>query len=119
MHLTPARHRNIVTAACQAFGPKATVRLFGSRADDSRKGSDFDLYIGTDLADPDRLVRARERFLCLLDASPDLEGEKIDVVLHTPLHTEMRPIDRVAHAEGVRLRVQVCMKSCAPWPPTS
>jgi len=103
MRITSNQHRAIVSAAHRAFGPAVRVRLFGSRADDARRGGDFDLYVETELADPDKLVRARERFLCLLDASPELEGEKIDVVLNSPLHKELRPIDRVARAEGVTL----------------
>ena len=103
MRLTKAQHRTIVDAARQAFGPDVGVRLFGSRIDDDRRGGDFDLYVETRLADPDQLIRARERFLWLLDASPVLEGEKIDVILNSPLHQQPRPIDRVARAEGIRL----------------
>jgi predicted nucleotidyltransferase len=103
MRLTKAQHRTIVEAARTAFGRNVIVRLFGSRVDDSRRGGDFDLYVECQTTDPDRLVRARDRFLCLLDASPELEGEKIDVVLSSPLHAEPRPIDRVARVEGVQL----------------
>ena len=103
MRLTQPQRRTIVDAARQAFGSGVGVRLFGSRVDDDRRGGDFDLYIETRLADPDQLIRARERFLCLLDASPALEGEKIDVILNSPVHQEPRPIDRVARAEGIRL----------------
>lgn len=103
MRLTEAQHLAIVGAARQAFGPDATVRLFGSRVDDEKRGGDFDLYVETPLADPEGLVRARERFLCLLDARPELEGEKIDVVLKSPLHEVRRAIDRVARTEGVQL----------------
>jgi len=103
MRLTQAQRQTIVDAARQAFSPDVGVRLFGSRIEDDRRGGDFDLYFETRLADPDQLIRAQERFLCLLDASPALEGEKIDVVLNSPLHQQPRPIDRVTRAEGIRL----------------
>lgn len=103
MRLTPEQRRVIVTAVRHAFGDDARIRLFGSRVDDGRKGGDFDLYIETAMDDPDRIVGARLALLCELDATPALEGEKVDVVLRTPLHEQERGIDRVARRQGVLL----------------
>ena len=103
MRITEHQHRTILAAARRAFGRDATVRLFGSRTDDQRKGGDFDLYIECNSDNAERLTAAKLKFLAELDASPALAGEKIDVVLSTPLHREPRAIDRIARHEGVRL----------------
>lgn len=103
MRITEQQHQAILSAARRAFGPNVTVRLFGSRTNDQRKGGDFDLYVECDSDDADWLTRAKLRFLCELDRSTALAGEKVDVVLSTPLHREPRAIDQVARLEGVRL----------------
>lgn len=103
MRLTSEQHDLILRAARRAFGGDVSVRLFGSRVFDHRRGGDFDLYIETAIDDPDTLIAAREAFLCELDKSPHLEGEKVDVVLCSPLHHQPRAIDRVARSEGVSL----------------
>ena len=103
MRLSESQRRSIVREVSRCFGPEATVRLFGSRVDDSRRGGDIDLYVDTPCADPDALVEAKLCLLAALDGYPALEGEKIDVVIHSPLHTDERPIDRVARQEGIRL----------------
>lgn len=103
MRLTTEQHRAIRRAAAQAFGETAQVRLFGSRVDDSARGGDFDLYVEIEETDPERLEAARRSFLQRLHADPCLEGEPIDVVIHSPLHAAERSIDRVAREEGVAL----------------
>lgn len=103
MRITKQQHQAILSAARRAFGPNVSVRLFGSRTNDQRKGGDFDLYVECDSEDADWLTSAKLKFLCELDKSTALAGEKIDVVLSTPLHRELRPIDRVARLEGVQL----------------
>ena len=103
MRITEHQHRTILAAARRAFGRDVTVRLFGSRTDNQRKGGDFDLYIECKSDDAERLTASKLKFLAELDASPALAGEKIDVVLSTPLHHGLRAIDRIARHEGVRL----------------
>lgn len=103
MRLTTQQHQTILSAARHAFGPDVKVRLFGSRTNDQRKGGDFDLYVECNSDDAQWLVSAKLKFLCELDQSTALAGEKVDVVLSTPLHRELRPIDRVARREGVQL----------------
>lgn len=45
MRITPQQRQAIVASVNEVFGDDATVRLFGSRADDAQRGGDFDLYI--------------------------------------------------------------------------
>jgi len=73
----------------------ATVWLFGSRVDDTRKGGDFDFYIETTLTDI-ALPMARARG----DLSDTL-GMKVDLAVNN--HTGDKPIFRIAKANGVRL----------------
>jgi predicted nucleotidyltransferase len=103
VRITKKQHQAILSAARRAFGPDVKVRLFGSRTNDQLKGGDFDLYVECDSYDAEWLTSAKLEFLCELDKSIELAGEKVDVVLSTPLHRELRPIDRAARLEGVQL----------------
>ena len=58
MRITDHQHRTILAAARRAFGSDVTVRLFGSRTDNQRKGGDFDLYIECNSDDAERLTAA-------------------------------------------------------------
>jgi len=41
--------RRVIRAACEeVFGPRATVRLFGSRVRDEARGGDLDLLVESD-----------------------------------------------------------------------
>ena len=57
MRLDEKTRQEIRQAARRFF--EADVYLFGSRADDSRRGGDIDLYIETGLS-PEQAVRARQ-----------------------------------------------------------
>ena len=103
MRLTAEQYQAIRRAAREAFGEEAGVRLFGSRVDDNARGGDFDLYIETQETDPERIETARRLFLERLHGDTSLADEPIDVVIHCPLHTTERAIDRVARREGVPL----------------
>lgn len=45
MRITEQQRKAIVESACEVFGEQVTVRLFGSRADDTKRGGDIDLYV--------------------------------------------------------------------------
>ena len=45
MRLTAEQRAIIREEVVNAFGPEATVRLFGSRLDDGKRGGDIDLHI--------------------------------------------------------------------------
>ena len=64
------------------LGPDATVRLFGSRIDDSQRGGDIDLLI-----EPGRTLAQRIQAECQLAARLyiRLGGRKVDVLIKNPL----------------------------------
>ena len=71
-----------------------------------RGGGDFDLMIQADGADAAALYDAKLALLCELHATPEFEGERIDVVLLSArLHRELRPVQREALAHGLELLV--------------
>ena len=43
------------------------------------------------------------RFLADLHDTPEVDGERIDLVIRSPLHGTELPVHRVARAEGIRL----------------
>lgn len=99
MRLSPREALLIRETAEARFGPGTVVRLFGSRADDARRGGDIDLHITA--GDPDRVSLENEiRFRV------DLEGaigeQRVDLVLRRPSDTET-PTDRIAERNGIRL----------------
>jgi uncharacterized protein len=63
------------------FGEQCTVRLFGSRVDDNRKGGDIDLHIVSETP----TYAAMETEISFEVALQDAIGEqKIDVVVQSP-----------------------------------
>ena len=87
----------IKDAARQAFGEGSRVYLFGSRADDSKKGGDIDLYVET--GTENNLLDKKLKMLSLLHAH--LGEQKIDLVINN--FTKSRLIYEVARREGVLL----------------
>lgn len=81
------------------LGSGTVIRLFGSRADDRKRGGDIDLHI-----EPEQAVRDRIRMECHLAARlfVRLGGRKVDLLIHNP-HTSVRPVDEEARRHGVIL----------------
>ena len=99
MRLTQVQIQAIKSAAAEIFGDEAEVWLFGSRADDSRRGGDVDLMVETaeTLNDPAVLAaRLSAR------VSRGMFGRHVDVVVRAPDSPE-QPIHRAARTHGVRL----------------
>ncbi len=88
----------IRSAAIEAFGPTAVVRLFGSRVDDAKRGGDIDLHVEADPAADlfKREIRFR-RTLC-----DNIDEEQVDVVVRAR-DTEPRWIDNAAYRDGIIL----------------
>ncbi|WP_297449468.1 nucleotidyltransferase domain-containing protein [Ferrovum sp.] len=95
MRITEAQRVAIVDSVMETFGVGAVVRLFGSRADDSKRGGDIDLYIETDDNSPDLRKKIPDVYakICLKlgDELP------IDIILKE-VDAPVRPI----HAEGMK-----------------
>jgi len=101
MRLSDDYRRQFVTAAREAFGPTAVVRLFGSRLDDTAKGGDFDLHVEADRsAGADQIFPPAIRMRAAL--FDRLDGEPIDVVVR---YRDQPPrwIDTVAVEQGIVL----------------
>ncbi|QOC23760.1 nucleotidyltransferase domain-containing protein [Wenzhouxiangella sp. AB-CW3] len=99
MRLNPKQIQTIKQATADIFGPDARVWLFGSRADDSRRGGDVDLMVETDKA-PDNPALLAARLSARVSRS--MYGRRVDVVVHAPGFPEM-PIHAAARTQGVRL----------------
>ena len=99
MRLTVEEADAIRRAARRAFGETAVVRLFGSRADATRRGGDIDLHVEVDddAADTWRAKSDFERYLFAM-----IEEQKVDVVTHRT-GSEARAIDVIAHQRGIVL----------------
>lgn len=98
MRLEEREIKAIKAAAAHAFGANVTVRLFGSRADDDRKGGDIDLHIEVD---PSRdTLQAKWRFEENLFAR--IERQRVDVVVRKR-GFEAKGIDLIAYRDGVML----------------
>jgi len=99
MRLTPNQIQAIKTAAAEIFGDEAKVWLFGSRADDEKRGGDVDLLVETDHALDDSALRAAR---LSARVSRGMYGRRVDVVVRAAGLFE-QPIHRIAREQGVRL----------------
>lgn len=97
MRLRPHEVTAIKAAAVEAFGPTATVRLFGSRLRDDLRGGDVDLHLEVDEA-PD--LPTRSRLALALEKAVD--GRKVDMVFSIRGGV-LRGFERIAYRDGVVL----------------
>jgi hypothetical protein len=98
VRLTSEEVDAIKAAAREAFGGTATVRLFGSRVDDSLRGGDIDLHVETDQLRDE--WRARGVFE---DALFDrIEPRKVDLIV-TMRGATPRGFERIAYRDGIVL----------------
>jgi uncharacterized protein len=99
MRIAPSEAKVIKETANAVFGARAAVWLFGSRADDAKKGGDIDLYI--ELPPEDYDYARKVRFWCELVKY--LGDQKIDIVINKTGASPHLPIHDVARTKGVRL----------------
>jgi predicted nucleotidyltransferase len=92
MRLKEHEIASIKRCAERHFGPNCAVRLFGSRADDGRRGGDIDLHVQVD-DDAASTMACRVRYLSDLEAA--LGERKVDLVVEGPTRKNGY-IDRVA-----------------------
>jgi predicted nucleotidyltransferase len=99
MRITSDYAEAIKQAAAEHFGAGAVVRLFGSRADDGKRGGDVDLHV--ELARKPADWRAKYGFMARIEERTGDE-RKIDLVLYES-GAPLRPIDQIALREGIVL----------------
>ncbi|BAP88380.1 putative uncharacterized protein [Burkholderiales bacterium GJ-E10] len=92
MRITEFEAQAAVEVVIAHFGKGARIWLFGSRADDSRRGGDVDLYV--EAASRDVMDEIR----CKLDLE-DVFGTKVDLVMGAG----DKPIHQIAKETGVRI----------------
>ena len=98
VRLTGREVEAIRVAAREAFGAGAVVRVFGSRADDARRGGDLDLHVETDPGGG--TIEAEARFRAAI--GPALDDLGVDIVF-LERGGPLRPIDEIASREGLAL----------------
>jgi predicted nucleotidyltransferase len=88
--------KNVIIAAVKSVDSDAKIWLFGSRADDSKKGGDIDIAILSEKINEDVMQKIQvRRFIC------DRIGEqKIDIV--TSIQGK-EAFFRMAMSEGIQL----------------
>ncbi|MDZ7750156.1 MAG: nucleotidyltransferase domain-containing protein [Gammaproteobacteria bacterium] len=101
MRLSAKQRRIIREAVRDHFGEKATVRLFGSRADDSARGGDIDLLIETPSRDVTEIARAEIAFQSHLQQQ--LGDQKLDLLINYPGRRTHPLIFKIAEETGVPL----------------
>ena len=99
MRIAPFEAQAIRETAHAVFGARAAAWLFGSRADNARKGGDIDLYI--ELPAEDYSYAKKVRFWCELIQR--IGDQKIDIVINKTGASPHLPIHDIARARGVRL----------------
>ncbi len=100
MRLSPEQIEAIRYAAVTTFGDDTAVWLFGSRADDAKKGGDIDLLVCPSAEAADQAFAKKIKMLTLLER---LLGERrIDLVIEQPDDT--RAIVTVAHTTGIQIQ---------------
>lgn len=103
MRMTLQQAETIRLFAHRHFGQDAEVWLFGSRADDKKKGGDYDFLIETSLNQPDIIIEHKITMIAELQSTPSFEEEKIDLIVKRRNASFDMPIYDVAKKEGVRL----------------
>ncbi len=99
MRLNDKEIQAIEQAARESFAPRSTVRLFGSRLDDDRRGGDIDLLIEPPVPPtPQELVEQRNRFIARLYRR--LGERRIDVLIVPADLPDHRPVVETARREG-------------------
>lgn len=98
MRLDPEIVPRLVAEIRQVYGQDADIWLFGSRADDSAKGGDIDLYVETtdDMNPLDRHIESRNRLSRLFG------DRKIDLIVRVRSR-EASPIERIARKTGIKI----------------
>lgn len=85
---------SVIKRTILSYDPHARIILFGSRADDLKKGGDIDIFIISD-----KITRNDKRNI-RINLEDNLGEQKIDILLESEPKT---PIARIAIREGIEL----------------
>ena len=100
MRLTDKERRAIKAAVRKHFGEEARVLLFGSRADDAKRGGDIDLLVevpGTTSG----LIPAKLKTMA--DIQIAIGDQKIDIVLSGTGNGDVPLVVKIARETGIEL----------------
>jgi len=100
MRITQKQKIFLIEKSKKYFGVNSSVWLFGSRANDSKKGGDIDLYVETFLNDTE-MLQAKIKFIS--EFYNAFGEQKIDLVLHQMQKNIILPIYEEAKKTGVQL----------------
>lgn len=100
MRISDQERRAVLVEIGERFGKRSRVWLFGSRADDSKRGGDVDIYVEAEHPPP------ASRAMLRIDAAVALEeifgGGSVDLIVRYAEEPE-KPIHRIAKNSGVVL----------------
>ena len=96
MRLNTEETVSIKHIVAEIFGDDATVRLFGSRVNDTKRGGDVDLYV-----EPVRSDDLFDKRIACLAKLETLLPYPVDLVVHEPGRD--LPVYRIARTQGVIL----------------
>ncbi|WP_319559814.1 nucleotidyltransferase domain-containing protein [Marispirochaeta sp.] len=99
MRITVREQEAIRETAFEIFGDTSKVILFGSRADDAKKGGDIDLMIETEETSSNALSK---KIPFLVKLKQKIGDRKIDVVIRAA-DSGAQPIYKIARSEGVEV----------------
>ena len=99
MRLTEDKVQAIKQVVAMLAGDDAKVNLFGSRADDNKKGGDIDLLITVNHVVERPAVLSSKISARLIRL---FEGRKVDVLLSAP-NLQCLPIHLIAQDKGISL----------------
>ena len=97
MRLSDFEIKAIKKLANQFFGQQATVILFGSRVDDSKKGGDIDVFIETPL---ESSIKDKLNFLVQLENN--IGEQKVDLIVKSK-NSPPKDIFDIAKKTGIAL----------------
>ena len=99
MRLTEQQIQDIKAIIQAEVGSEASVIVFGSRTDDSKKGGDLDLMVQVP-APVERPALLSAKLSARI--SKIMHGLKVDVILQSPA-TKIAPIHRIARETGIQI----------------
>lgn len=101
MRLTTSQIKSIKQVAAEVMGDQARLMLFGSRADDTRRGGDIDLYVAAPVLPPEAQLATKLKLLVKL--KQQIGEQRIDLVFAPAPGQPIWPIHTIAQQTGIPL----------------